>query len=236
MHARMHALCKYQVLRIVLYKYCNPRLHYESPKYYLFVLYPIQSDVIFRRHLNIFSALTRWGTRRLFYGGKGDLPGMFFTKRSPPVQYAGLLPHGYTPSHSNSQFCKDRISSFISCVDLSTEKLGLGSACHSRPVSHSVPSQNVASVICVDGNAPRSVKPFWIQCESGTSIQPLKTHVWSQRRHLTSHRSNTALSLNKDERDRGTSIQVPNGIIFQKHVLASGLRWWAQAFSTSVVG
>ena len=161
---------------------------------------------------------------------------MFFTKRSPPALYARLSPHDHTPSNNNSHLCKDSLPSFMSWVDLSTDKLALGSACHSMPVSHTLPSQNVASLIYVDGNAPRTVKPFWIQCESGTLIRPPKTHVWSQRRHLTSQRPNTALNLNKDGRHRGISLQVPTGIVFQKHVLASGLRWRTQAFPTNVVG
>lgn len=159
---------------------------------------------------------------------------MFLTKRSPPALCARLSPHDHTPSQNNSHFCKNRLPSLISWVHLSTDNLALSSACHSMP------SQNVASVICVDGNAPRTVKPFWIQCESGTLIRPLKTHVWSQQRHLTRHltrpRSNTALSWNKDGRYRGNNLQVSSRIMVQKHILASGLGWRTQATSISLVG
>ena len=149
---------------------------------------------------------------------------------------ARLSPHDQTPGHNNNQFCKNKFPRSTSCVDISTDKLGRASACHSMPVAHAVPSQNVASVICVVGNTSRKMKLFKIQCESGTLIRPLKAHVWSQRRRITNHGSNTAQNSIQDGRDWGIQIQVLGRNIFQQNIMGSRLRGWTRDLSTNVVG
>lgn len=161
---------------------------------------------------------------------------MFFPKRSLPVLHARLSPHGQTPGHNNSPFCNDRFPGFTSGVQLFARKPHLVRTRHSMSISNAMPSSNVVSIIRVVGNTPRNLKPFWNQCESGTLIQPLKAHVWSQRRHIISTTLNTVHSLNKHGRDQGVSTQVPTKIIYRKNVLRSGLGWRARLFSTNVVG
>ena len=244
----MHSIPPYSVLyyayfpwpyNSVLPSQKKTSIYYVGPAIIVkaFFILAIRSNGILQRRLNTFDAVVKWGIRRLYYGRKCDLPGMFFPKRSLPVLQARLSPHDQTPGHNNSQFCKDRTPRSSSCVDISTEKLGLARARQSMPVAHAVPSQNAASVICVVGNTPRSMKLFSIQCESGTLIQPLKAHVWSQRRHITNHGSNTAQNSRKDGRDRSIHVQaLSRRIIFQKHILGSRLSWWTRDLSTNVVG
>lgn len=196
----------------------------------------ICSNAISRRRLITLGAVSRWRTCRLCCDAKADVPGMFFTKRTLPVLPARLSPHNQTPGHNNNTFCKDRLPRPNSYVDSSTKNLDPDSACHSIPISIAVPSQYVTSVTSINGNNPRDLELFWNQCESGTLTQPLKAHVWSQRRHVTSNTSNTPHSLGKDGGYLGNSTRLSPRIICQKHVLGSGLRWRVRAFSTNLVG
>lgn len=158
---------------------------------------------------------------------------MFFTIRSLRLR-AGPSLHDQLPGHSKKPFRKARFLRPFSSLDLSTEQLDLDSSCYSIPVSN-VPSQYLASVAHVNGNTPRVLKLCWNQCESGTLIQPLKAHVWSQPQHLNSNTLNTEIGLAKDGRQQVIGIRFPARIIFQRHVLGGRLRRGLRAFSTNLV-
>ena len=161
---------------------------------------------------------------------------MFFTKRSLPALNACLSPHGRARCHHNKPLCKDGFPRLNSCVDHDTENLDLGSAWRSLHISNTIPSQYAMFITRVNRNPPRALKLFLNQCESGTLIQPLKAHVWSQRRHVTSNTLDTALNLSKDGRDHSISIPLHARIKSRKRILGSGLRWRVRDFSTKLVG